>query len=479
MSSTLLSWSFYLLLQLLESFLVILRIRNAQSSSKEDWQAIKTNQIQTCLQQNPVNLWELRELALSKGGLMTSEFRQKAWPLLMGFDADETDCVSGEGESQLDHSSPRSVVDAGPLSPEPRARDSEVALIRRDAGRSVIFQYNNYYDDATTPSFAGERLATVLESLVEENNGNLHYYQGLHDVVGVLLHTLDYHTSLTTKLVQKAVAQSHFRDAMRENFGNITWLLSLLLLPLVEQIDVHVHYALHRVDLSTVCLPWVITWFTHDVFHPPTSARLADAFLAGHPLLPLYFSVALLTHPVLKQELMAEQDFDPATVFVILKKLPHAIASDDPTHKSSLQQTVTVQEVLEDALGIMKKYPPRSLLELVDADFDELLHRVSSISSFRTPSAWRITSGKKLTFNAVASQQQRQKQQGREPLFVRAKLATGVPLVQQEISDSSPLLSSQSWGSQRLDRSKRPKWQKYLNRFLRTVKSKLKATQAV
>jgi hypothetical protein len=118
-----------------------------------------------------------------------------------------------------------------------------------------------------------------------------------------------------------------------------------------------------------------------------------------------------------------------------------------------------------------KKYPPRSLLNLVDADFDDLLHRISSISALRTPNAWRITSGKKLTFH-VASQQQEQM-----PLFVRAKLASGVPIIHQEIPDSCPVLKSQSWGSQRyLRRKGRPKWKKYTKRLLKRLKSKLKAS---
>lgn len=368
-----------LLLKLVERLLILLLriVRRISGSSRsrcawkekedgKDWQTRKLDRIQRCLQQNPINLWELRELALSKGGLMNSQYRQQAWPLLVGLDDVDDIHDSNENENEVpDLASPTSVLDLSAAQqhfsqPEDSA---EVELIRRDVGRSVIFQYNNYYHDTETPSFAGERLATVLESLIvkspSSNNSNLHYYQGLHDVVGVLLHHLDYQTRLTTKLVQTAVAQSHFRDAMRENFGNITWLLTLLMLPLVQQIDKHVHYALalSGVELSTLCLPWVITWFTHDVFHPPTAARLADAFLAGHPLLPFYVAVALLTHPILKQELLLlaedENNCDPATMFVILKKLPMAIVNDDDNDVDALQRKVTVQELLEDALVIL------------------------------------------------------------------------------------------------------------------------------
>ena len=50
------------------SFLLLLLLRfQDDSKTKED-------RIETCLAQTPVNLWELRELALSKGGLLKREF---------------------------------------------------------------------------------------------------------------------------------------------------------------------------------------------------------------------------------------------------------------------------------------------------------------------------------------------------------------------------------------------------------------------
>lgn len=396
-----LDWNVAFLFQFLESLLISLRIIKDPNSllMREDpnWHLAKQKRIQFCLEQNPVHLWELRELALSKGGLLTSEARKRAWPLLVGFDVeDKTERLDNDDlhdndnddehspipELQQDEpaegpSSPTSVVNSSDTifsssqsssthissqqqqqpsddatTATQKTRSPELELIRRDSNRSVIFQYNKHYERDTTPDFAGERLTTVLDHVVTDQKH--HYYQGLHDVVGVLLHNLDYDTELTAQLVQHAVGQSHFRDAMRENFSNVTWLLNLLVLPLVEQIDKHVHFALQEVDLASLCLPWVITWFTHDVYHPETAARLADAFMAGHPLLPLYFAVALLTHPVLKQELLQHEDYDPASLFVLLKKLPHSIGSDMASrHDNAVNRRVPVQEILEDALSML------------------------------------------------------------------------------------------------------------------------------
>ncbi|CAJ1931117.1 unnamed protein product [Cylindrotheca closterium] len=515
--------------QFFESLLVAMRIikdPNSLLTEAEDpnWHLAKQRRIQFCLEHNPVHLWELRELALSKGGLLTPEARKRAWPLLVGFDVedkterfgDDDDIESENPIPDLQHesssgqadgaASPTSVVDSSDtiftsssVSSHPSQhhsvqteRNPEHELIRRESNRSVIFQYNKHYERNTTPEYAGERLTTVLENVVTDQKH--HYYQGLHDVVGVLLHSLQYDTELTAELVQHAVGQSHFRDAMRENFSNVTWLLNLLVLPLVEQIDRHVHYALQEVDLASLCLPWVITWFTHDVYHPDTAARLADAFMAGHPLLPLYFAVSLLTHPVLKQELLQHEDYDPASLFVLLKKLPRSIGSDMASrHDNTVHCRVPVQEILEDALGILKRFPPRKLLDLVDADFEELLLRVSSISAFRTPSAWRITSGKKwtlhrslsndsldsLTSAPLSSSTRREMKISNQ--FIRAKLASGVPIVQKEIPDSHQLFRSVFWGTYRYEilrrKRRRGKLRKFARRMIRRLtNSKVKSS---
>lgn len=377
-----LHWNLRFVFQFLESLLIALRIIQDPNSlvthtDDPNWHLAKEKRIRFCLEQNPVHLWELRELALSKGGLLTSELRKRAWPLLVGFDVEDKterfdedfgiDVLEEGHENPIPDlqtedgaaASPKSVVDSADtvfssssVSTHPSQRNPELELIRRDSNRSVIFQYNKHYERNTTPEYAGDRLTAVLENVVTDQKH--HYYQGLHDVVGVLLHHLHYDTELTAQLVHHAVGQSHLRDAMRENFSNVTWLLNLLVLPLVEQIDKHVHYALQEVDLASLCLPWVITWFTHDVYHPDTAARLADAFMAGHPLLPLYFAVALLTHPVLKQELLNHEDYDPASLFVLLKKLPRSIGSDMASrHDNAVHCRVPVQEILEDALSIL------------------------------------------------------------------------------------------------------------------------------
>ncbi|KAL3900322.1 MAG: hypothetical protein SGARI_006265, partial [Bacillariaceae sp.] len=310
-----------------------------------------------------INLWELRELALSRGGLLNANYRQQAWPKMVGISSfsktgtkentisqsvpDLTRSYSGEGGGTPTHSNLEQEEEE-----KSAIMEASVDMIRRDAGRSVIFRYLR--DDTNNdegiknhgkiaPEKASAMLARVLEGTVKQDDqqkqrqqkpgtvtsSSLHYYQGLHDIAGVILHNMDYQEGITTQIMRQ-VSHTHLRDGMRENFGNITWLLSSVLPPLVEMVDPQVHYVLQvsHVDLGNICLPWVITWFTHDLHDPDKAARLVDAFLSGHPLLPVYFAVALISHPILKQELLQVDCDDPSSAFLVIKKMPLVLSLD-------------------------------------------------------------------------------------------------------------------------------------------------------
>jgi hypothetical protein len=236
--------------------------------------------------------------------------------------------------------------------------EANVDLIRRDAGRAVIFRYNDIHNNISiTPPYASERLAQVLENTIRQGNTSLHYYQGLHDIAGVVLHNMDYDVDKTTQILIQ-ISHSHLRDAMRENFANINWLLSVLLPPLVEKVDPYVHYSLQvaQVELATICLPWMITWFTHDIYDPETAGRLVDAFLSGHPLMPVYFAVALITHPVLKKDILQADCDDPSSIFMLIKTMPlkiKTIQKGKILNQQEQHTTVSLQEVLEDSISMM------------------------------------------------------------------------------------------------------------------------------
>ena len=51
-------------------------------------QKSKRNQILSALEKDPVDVGMLRQLSISRGGLLDNNLRQKAWPLLLDIDID-------------------------------------------------------------------------------------------------------------------------------------------------------------------------------------------------------------------------------------------------------------------------------------------------------------------------------------------------------------------------------------------------------
>jgi hypothetical protein len=237
-----------------------------------------------------------------------------------------------------------------------REIDVSLDMIRRDGGRSVIFRYQDTNESDTTV----DKLTRVLNDTIRQSTAStskgstLFYYQGLHDIAGVVLYHMDYDEHLSKQIMGR-ICRSHLRDAMRENFHDLTWLLSVVLPPLMNKVDPTVQYILQvaQVDLANVCLPWIITWFAHDIHDPETAGRLLDAFLAGHPLMAMYFSVALIAHPLWKETLSNADCDDPASVFLLIKKMPSSLVPHNNQGNSRGRQTIPIQEILDDSISIM------------------------------------------------------------------------------------------------------------------------------
>lgn len=327
------------------------------------------------------NLWELRELALTEGGLCTGELRQKIWPALVGLRDDQLEETAKLFEPAL-------LCDTVFSEEDDRERD----LIRRDVGRSVLFHRNcpspvsvvsssagnNHYPAAndsllldnrsatkkhnknndpelTTSTLAAVLTATVSAPLTPQQ-GKPFYYQGLHDIGGVLLQTMDL-DEITTTAILRRLCQSHLRDAVRENFADLTWFLDTFLMRVLEKIDPQVHEAivLSGVPLVSTVMPWLITWFTHCIHEEECASRLLDAFMASHPLLPFYFSVTLMVHPKFRMDIVTAELDDPSSMHFAIQHLPARIGSDWSTTSSAEQDgdCVPAQELIETAISIM------------------------------------------------------------------------------------------------------------------------------
>lgn len=343
---------------------------NAGAISRE----AKIEQIELCLSQKEVNLWQLRELCLTPGGLITSELRRKSWHKLLGINPDEvkenefTKPVMITGNED-----PDSVATAAtcttPESDDVSSNELEKSLskdkelISRDVGRAVYFRYpitaatrgRNSGDEKVEYIESGQSmltkiiLSTISSIASSRNDERLNYYQGFHDVASVIFVNMSRELKLASAILER-IAQSHLRDAMKEDFSDVSALLEIVFYPLLQRIDERLHdYLILRELGPTVFLTWIITLFSHDIHDAEIASRFFDAIIASHPLMPLYLAVAILTHPNSRQQLFNTSSSEAAMLHVVATGLLSNIDNDF----ISTLDGFTCQEIIDNALGYM------------------------------------------------------------------------------------------------------------------------------
>jgi len=329
----------------------------------------KAEEIRRILSEPVVDLWKLRELALTEGGLVNDSLRKLAWPKLVGVN---NDCISSfSSVSRNDMQStplPTSEVTVPP--------SADAEQIERDVSRvtwhlltgnqrSRNFQMRNKHRKRISQLLKKKqrRLGDFLNLTLVQSYGDsveylkdserLRYYQGFHDVGSIVLSTLG-GTSLpispaltgsTTETsspsdlelartaadsmgmtlacqVLLQMSQQHLRDPMRADFLQLQTALKLVLMPMIAAFDGEVHSHLYDCDMEPFfAISWIITWFSHDVRDTAVVKRLFDFFLVSHPMMPIYMSVAMTIHPLNRIEVLST-DCDFACVHNALANLP-------------------------------------------------------------------------------------------------------------------------------------------------------------
>lgn len=250
------------------------------------------------------------------------------------------------------------------------------------------------------------------------------------------------------------ISESHLRDCLKTNFSQLQAALRLTLFPLLAKLDPGVHDHLYAAEMEPYfCLSWVITWFAHEIRDTDLVKRLFDVFMVSHPLMPIYMAVAMVIHPLNRREVL-ECECDFSLLHQCLTGLPKnssmvgwkyrpgdGFVSDDEhddgtvstdtmdnasmdtefllservggdreelnTETNSLISTalssmepparVSFQELIDNALDLMRKIPPRKLLPLAARYYghDEvelILQSAPSIKMLEPPADWALQS---------------------------------------------------------------------------------------
>jgi Rab-GTPase-TBC domain len=214
--------------------------------------------------------------------------------------------------------------------------------IQRDVERSLTYVSHSRKWKRHTRDTKREQLSAIINALVRREKG-AHYYQGLHDVVAVLL-LVTGDEQVAFAILQR-LCSFYFKEFMRETFKPLAVLMQLLP-AILKRFDSEVAAFIESLKIEPYyALPWVITWFSHDVHNLNTIARLYDTLLTSHTLYIFYCSAAVVLH---SKESLLQLEPDFATVHDFLARLP--------------QSQLPWNSILQHADLLLQTCPPRELL---------------------------------------------------------------------------------------------------------------------
>ncbi len=157
----------------------------------------KAEAIFLCLSKPEVDLWRLRELALSDGGLLNDVIRRIAWPKLVGIDryavvgnhhAAASDLVFELNESGFPSVSEMDQVQRDAIRCTWHLLSCDQRRKWRSGSQQQQQQQGSKDEAQKVASLLWKkqrRLGHLINMILQEGGGDLKYYQGYHDVSSV------------------------------------------------------------------------------------------------------------------------------------------------------------------------------------------------------------------------------------------------------------------------------------------------------
>ena len=299
--------------------------------------------ITRALHATPVDTPQLR--AISTHSFLTAAFRQQIWPLLLGLPPNPLATPAA--------ASTATGVVVLPASSYPCVRPhAYYSQVEKDVARSLAHFDVCRQWKAHHRSVRRAQLARIIHTIFSLH-ADLHYIQGYHDIVAVLLLTLN--DEYATYQAAEHLSLMHIRDSLHPTLDTVVSSLSLIF-PLLRLQDDSLWRLLTDSGVqSFFTLSWVLTWFAHNVDRLAVVQHYFDFFLSQHPAMPIYVVVALiLTQRRALLQLSAEAGGEPIDASAV-HALFQALTIDDEAACSAM---------CESARAMWEKYPPRVLCEL-------------------------------------------------------------------------------------------------------------------
>ncbi|XP_048576845.1 TBC1 domain family member 20 isoform X2 [Nematostella vectensis] len=305
----------------------------------------KIRRINEALEEDPVDVQTLCNLAMSCDGLITNDLRRRVWPKLLNANS----------------------------------LDISVTKNKKGSSETAQFQENKYWVQVNLDvdrshrrfpkvpcialwiAFAEMRVSRrkVLQSQLTNvimrvicKHQNLHYYQGYHDIAVTLLLVVG--EDLATALLEQ-LSLHQLRDFMEPTMEKTNKMLSFIH-PIIQEADPELEDFLIRSEVGQMfALSWLITWYGHVIQDFDTIVRLYDFFLATHPLMPVYLAAALVIH---RRDDVLLGECDMAFVHHSLSKIPSDFSS-------------RVEELITSTKYLFEKYSPEKMAKAAERHLKE------------------------------------------------------------------------------------------------------------
>lgn len=313
------------------------RRRKAHAAQPQESASYKAEQLTRIIHALDVRDMDTLRLISSRHGINNNALRMRAWPLFLQADLQPQEPQKAQGEFH----------------------HRDVHVVEVDCERSL---WHRQVKDEERPILR-QRLKEVINSTITKSDDG-YYYQGLNDIASALI-LLEFsvassncpvHDSLAFSCLSSLVG-NHLRDFTRSTMEPTIEVLQLIS-PLLRLLDPELHKALDRTGCLKDCffaLPWLITWFTHEVKSIHTAFRLLDLCLSSHPLMSLYLGAVVMSSK-LRAKLMGCAEMHEAHVV-----LSHVCL--DPSEGGLVSHREDLEALIAKSLDLFDEIPISRLLD--------------------------------------------------------------------------------------------------------------------
>ncbi|KAI5704921.1 hypothetical protein M8J75_010063 [Diaphorina citri] len=297
----------------------------------------KERELKEIISQNKqLSVEQLRHYAKSPGGFVTDDIRQELWHRLLEIDL-SAPCENSNKNDLLSHSEYSQVV-----------LDVNRSLKRFPPGIPI------------EQRLALQDQLTLLILKVIHAYPRLRYYQGYHDVAITFLLVVG---EMKAFRILEVLSNDHLSENMRDTMDETSYVLNYMF-PLVNKRSSDLCEFLERSCVGTMfCLPWYLTWFSHNLNRYSDVVRLYDYFLASPKLLPIYLISVIVLH---REEDILQTSCEMPSVHCLLSQLP---------------EDLPFERLLEEATELYREYPPDQIKQEVDERAK--LNRAKAANSLR------------------------------------------------------------------------------------------------